>query len=173
MKLFLKANGFVVQVQAVILAGSIIVMAVILVANVICRQVFSFSLSFAEEVGQNLLILITFTGVSYCATTGKHINMLAVFNVMPLGVKKISATVIAAVTSLVMFMLSQAAVSYMLMVKNIGRVTTALQFPIWIVILMVTLGFFFAGIQYLLILIQNLTHKEIYMALDNCYDLQK
>ncbi|MEG2483730.1 MAG: TRAP transporter small permease subunit [Lachnospiraceae bacterium] len=172
MKYLLKVNKIIVKLEQVILGGSIIAMATILILNVLGRLFFRVGITAAEELGQNLLVFVTFIGLSYCATTGKHINMLALFDIMPSKMKKATALLISGVTSCTMLTLAAIAFQYALLVKEIGKVTVTLQIPVYLIILVVFFGFLFAGIQYLLVFIENIKKKEIYLGLDSSYSLE-
>ena len=67
-------------VEEFILSGGILVIAALTIANVFCRTFFGFSLAFAEEVSQFLIVLITFVGLSYGASQGRHIRMTAIYD---------------------------------------------------------------------------------------------
>lgn len=171
MKYLLKANRIIVRIEQAILAGSILAMSLILIANVIGRLLFHHGINAAEETGQNLIIFVTFIGLSYCATTGKHINMLAIFDIMPLQIQKGTALLISGLTAATMIVLTVIGFQYVTIMKAIGKVSVNLQIPMYWIVLIVTLGFLFAAIQYGLIFIQNLLHKEIYIGLEEEYHI--
>lgn len=98
MKYLLKLNHVIVRIEQVILAGSIIAMSILLILNVLGRFILHKGIASAEELGTDLIIFITFIGLSYCATTGKHINMLAIFDIMPATMRKGTALLISGVT---------------------------------------------------------------------------
>lgn len=163
MKFFYKLNDITSKIEEAILSYSVIAMATILIGNVISRSVFNNSWKFAEEVGQFLLIFITFVGTSYAARKGKHINMNAIFEALPLKLKKVSMIIVSAFTGVTMFYLAYLSYLYMMKIHKMGRVTPALQFPMYLIIAVVVLGFLLSGIQYIINLILNLTEKEVYL----------
>lgn len=171
MKYLLKLNNFIVRVEQVILAGSIIAMALILILNVLGRFILNEGIASAEELGQDLIIFVTFIGLSYCATTGKHINMLAIFDIMPGKMRKITAFLISGVTAATMGVLTVIGFQYVGIMHQIGKVSVNLHIPMYLIILVVTLGFLFACFQYVLIFIQNIIHKEIYLGLEAPYQV--
>lgn len=171
MKYLLKINKIIVVVEQVILAGSIIAMATILIANVFGRFLFQKGIAAAEELGTNLIVFVTFVGLSYCATTGKHINMLAIFDMMPKKMKKCTALLISGVTAATMGVLTVIGFQYVGIMRQIGKVSVNLHIPTYWIITIVTLSFLFACIQYVLIFVQNLTHKEIYIGLEEAYQV--
>ena len=156
-----KINGYVKKVEEFILSYSVILMAIILVANVVGRTFFKVSLTFAEETSSILTVLLTFAGVSYCARMGRHINMTALFDAVPKGGKKTFVFISSIITAGALFYLAFLSSKYVMTVFNSGRYTSALQIPLWIPYIMLPLGFVFAGIQYLIIFVMNLRDKEI------------
>jgi len=171
MKYLLKLNHIIVRTEQIILAGSIIAMSLILILNVLGRFILHKGIASAEELGTDLIIFVTFIGLSYCATTGKHINMLAIFDILPATMQKGTALLISGVTAATMGVLTVIGFQYVGIMQQIGKVSINLHIPTWIIILIVTLGFLFACIQYALVFIQNLTHREIYIGLEEAYQV--
>lgn len=150
--------------EEVILSFSIILMAVILVANVLCRTFLNFSLGFAEEIGQFLVIINTFMGISYTAKKARHINMSAIFDMVPKRMKKIMIIIVSAFTSAALFYLGYLAVSYTSKVFELGRVSPALRIPMWIYLIFVPIGFLSSGLQYARNAYVNIKEKDIYLS---------
>lgn len=171
-KWVLKINQIIVKAEEIVLILSILTMAIILIMNVLCRLFLHFSFSFAEEVGQIMIVLVTFIGISYVATKGKHISMMAVFERMPAALRKVTAIFIAAVTGFTMFVLSYVGFNYMQLMMKTGKVTASLQIPMYLVAMMVAIGFLCAGIQYLLVVLLNLIHKEVYIGVEHSYVME-
>ena len=152
------------KIEETILSYSVLVMAVVLVGNVISRSVFNKSWTFAEEIGQSLVIVMTFVGIAYGAKKARHISMSAVFDLLPDRVQKIFMIIISSFTSIVMFYLSYLAAKYTFRVYSLGRVTPALRIPIYMIYAIVPLGFFLGGIQYFRNLVINIKEKEVYLS---------
>jgi TRAP-type C4-dicarboxylate transport system permease small subunit len=79
-------------------------------------------------------------------------------------VKKILMIIISLVTMIILFYLSYYALLFILKIQSYGRVTPALRLPFYIVIMWAPVGLFLGGIQYLLSLIKNLTHKDVWLS---------
>ncbi len=169
MKYLLKLNNIIVKIEQVVLACSIIAMAVILILNVLGRFLLHKGISSAEELGQDLIIFVTFIGLSYCATTGKHINMLAIFDLLPEKMRKADAFLISGVTAVTMGILTAIGFQYVGIMYQIGKVSINLHIPMYLIVLVVSVGFLFACLQYVLIFIQNIVHKEVYIGLTEAY----
>ena len=66
----------------------VIAMAVVTVANVLARNLMGFSLQFANDAAQILLVMVTFLGIGIGARHARHIRVSAVHDLLlPLGQK--------------------------------------------------------------------------------------
>ncbi len=163
MGLLNKINKYIGMFEVFVLISCVITMAVILIGNVFSRQLFNNSWKFAEEVGQFLVVIITFIGTSYAARKGKHIRMSALYDILPEKGKKILTLLVSSVTSISMFYVTYLSFRYAMSMKHLGRVSPALQMPMYLIILLVTLGFFLTALQYLIIFIANISEKEVHL----------
>lgn len=158
-----RIDKFMENVEKVIIAFGIIFMALVLIVNVILRTFFASSLTFSEEIGQILLMAITFVGMSYVARHGKHIRMSAVYEIVKPKYKKVLAIIISVITSITLFWLSYVAFNYVLSLMASFRVTPALRIPVYLVTFVVVYGYISSAIQYLYISYLNFKKKEIYL----------
>ncbi len=152
------------KIEEFILSASVIIMSLVLIGNVFARSIFNSSWTFAEEVGQFLVIIMTFMGISYAAKKARHISMSAIFDLVPDKIKKLMILLISGGTALCMFFLAYLATRYTLSVYELARVSPALRLPMWIFIMFVPLGFITAGIQYSRNFYKNITDQEIYVS---------
>ncbi|UOQ44170.1 TRAP transporter small permease [Halobacillus salinarum] len=135
-------------VEKWIISWSIIGMTVVLLANVIARSFLGNSLTYAEEVGQFFLILVTFVGLSYCARNGRHLKMTAFVEMLPFRFRKYLVIFTTFSTSGLLFFLTYYGVRYTWFLYDVERVTPALRFPLYLIMLFVPLGLFFGAVQY-------------------------
>ncbi|WP_175548548.1 TRAP transporter small permease [Dethiosulfatibacter aminovorans] len=164
MKLLNLIDKAICRIEKVLLTYGIILMSVILIANVLSRLIFKNSIVFAEEVGRYLIIIVTFIGMSHVARIDKHVKVAAFYDSRKTKKsRKILAVMISSVTSATLFWLAYITFRYMMTAVLSGRVSPALGIPVYIVIGVVTLGILFTAIQYLVILIKNLTSDEVYI----------
>lgn len=154
---------YIDRVEEVAISFSIIFMAIVLIGNVIARTVLNHSWTFAEEIGQFMVIINVFMGISYAAKRARHINMSAFFDIAPPRVQKIMMLIISAGTSLSMFYVGYLGTNYVLRVYELARVSPALRIPMWIMLLFVPLGFLTAGIQYARNFVKNIREEDIYI----------
>lgn len=164
-------QNITLKIEEFILSGSIIIMAMILIGNVISRSIFNKSWPFAEEIGQFLVITTTFIGVSYCARKGKHISMSALFDICNNKVKKIMIYFIAFITSIVLFYLAYITLMYTIKIHELGRVTPALRIPSSYFAAFMPIGFFLAGVEYFQIFLLNIKNKDVYFSRDKYLEI--
>jgi len=150
--------------EAFVLAAGILLMAANSIANVIGRFVFAQSIYFSPELNQFLIVLITFIGLSYAARKGRHIRMSAVYDQLSDRGRKTLMIIIAAFTAVVMFVLAYYSYVYVSRLVSLGKVTPSLQIPLWITYVWVPIGFVITGIQYVLTVVQNLRHPDVYIS---------
>jgi len=161
-----KISSFTERLEKVIIGGGIMLMMINSTANAIGRYVFNKSIFFSEELNQFLIVWISFVGFAYAVRKGRNIRMTAVYDSMSHRVKKILTIIIAISTAALLFYLSYKSFFYVEELKEIRRLSSALQFPVYIVYAIIPVGLFMAGIQYLISFIMNITHQEIYISYD-------
>ncbi len=169
MKIVNRINGIIIKFEEAVLASSILIMSLTLIGNVLGRMFFQKGIYAAEEIGQYCIYAVTFIGLSYAVTTGKHINMLGLFDLAPKKFQKIDALVISAVTGVTMAVLTGITWRYVISLKALGKISINLKVPTYLVVAVISLGFLFATLQYILIFIKNLTSEEVYLGLNEVY----
>lgn len=149
-------DNFIDRTEAFILGWGVIIMATNTIANVFGRYVFSQSIYFTEELNEFLIIIITFMGLGYVTRKGRHIRMSAFYDLLPARSKKLMMILIASTTAVAMFILAWYAFEYVAKIARRGRVTPALQAPLYMTYVWVVVGFALTGIQYVLTVVKNL-----------------
>lgn len=162
--IFQRISSLVESIEKFIIFFSILLMMANSTANAIGRYAFGKSLFFSEELNQFLIIAVTFIGFAYAVRQGRNIRMTAVYDGLGFTAKKVISTVISIVTGLLMLYLSYEALLYVIEVKDINRLSPALQLPVYLIYSVIPLGLFVAGLQYIIAFFMNITHKEIYLS---------
>lgn len=147
-----------------LLAWAIILMAVNTIANVFMRLAVSGSLFFTEELNQFLIVLVTFVGASAAARQGRHIRMSALTDLIPPGYRRLVFAFIQVVTAAVLVLLAWYAYEYIARIQALGRVTPALQLPVWMTLLWLPFGLGLTALQFLLAAVVNLRSDEVYIS---------
>ena len=160
-------SRLVTRLEEASLAGGILGIASLTIANVVGRVVFGQSLAFAEELSRFLIVFVTFLGIGYAAGRGRHIRMTALYDALPRRPRKALRIVITATTSALLFGLAWLGVRYCLgTMRALGSVSPVLQVPLWIVYLSAPLGFALGGVQYALALVKNLVEEDVYLSFE-------
>lgn len=152
-------NKTLSKFEEIVLSASVIGMAVLLIVGVFMRTVMNSSLTFSEEIATALLVLVSFFGLGYCARKGRHITMSIVFDMVSNKYKKVFMVVISLISALAMGYIALLATQYVASTMKLGRVTPALQIPIYLVYSVVPIGFGLACIEYIRTFIFNITDK--------------
>ena len=80
-RMLVRANEFVVVAMAA-------VMVVLVVVNVFCRYVLNFSLVWAEEVSQYLMVWVAFLGAGLALRQGRHVAVEMLQELLPVGTRR-------------------------------------------------------------------------------------
>ena len=158
--------GVVVNgLEVSILVSCVAALAVLLIANVFARTFFS-SIYFAEEISRFLVMLITFTGVSYGVRKARHIRMGAFLDAMPPNMEKTFIMIICLISAVVMAIMSIASWEYLTNAMDKGHMTPALRVPKWTFYVIMPIGFGLAAIQYFRTIIKNFTEPDPWQSPD-------
>jgi len=149
-------------IETTILGAGVLAMAVLLVTNVITRNLFGFSVKGIFELTQILIVVVTFIGVGYGFRKARHISMSALYDQLQGTVRKAALVTLVGLTGLLMFYLAYLGVDYVISAYSRGSTTTAYRIPWWIVYVIAPVGFTLAGIQLWLTAFRNLTSEGIF-----------
>jgi TRAP-type C4-dicarboxylate transport system permease small subunit len=155
-----KIDSAIGRVEVWILGWGIILMAANTIANVFGRYVFNQSIYFSEELNEFLIVIVTFMGLGYATRKGIHIRMSAIYDALPTKLRKGRMVVIAATTAVMMALLTWYAFEYVQKVASRGRITPALQLPLYLTYIWVVIGLALTSFQYLLTALRNLNFAE-------------
>ncbi|WP_170395232.1 TRAP transporter small permease [Ruegeria arenilitoris] len=161
-----KIDAVIGRIEIWILGWGVTLMAVNTIANVFGRYVFNQSIYFSEELNEFLIVIVTFMGLGYATRKGIHIRMSAIYDALPVKLRKGLMVVIATTTAIVMGVLAWYAFEYVQKVASRGRITPALQLPLYLTYVWVVIGLALASFQYLLTAIRNLNFagEDVYVS---------
>ncbi len=156
------------RIEQWVLAWSILGITVLLVTNVFCRSLLGFSLAFAEELSQFLIVAVTFVGLSHAAGCGRHIRMTAFYDQVPERWRRHLMIVISGTTSLLLLAVAVYAVRYMGTVYFLETRSPVLEVPLFWVYMIVPLGLVLGAVQYGLTAWRNATSPDgrVYLSYD-------
>jgi len=156
----LRLDDAIASLEAAVLGLSMLAMAVNTIANVLGRYVLAHSLYFSEELNEILMVTATFAGLGYVTRKGRHIRMSALYDQVPNAARRGLMAIIALTTAAAMFLLAWHAWGYVIKLAARGRLTPAMQVPLWTSYVVVVAGFALAGVQYLGAAMANLVRRE-------------
>lgn len=155
-----KIEGIIEKLEEWVISLSVIIMAILMIVSVIMRTIFNNSLTFSEEIGQLLLIIVSFFGIGYCVRRNRHVNMSMVFDAANLKGKKIMMYIVSVVSAVIMIALFVLSIQYIMSVAKLGRTSPALNIPMSWFYISLPIGFIIAAIEYIRIFVANVTHKD-------------
>ncbi|WP_198149881.1 TRAP transporter small permease [Castellaniella caeni] len=158
--MLLRLDQAINWIEAAIIGLSMMIMAANTVANVLGRYVFSHSLYFSEELNEILMVTVTFMGLGYITRNGRHIRMSALYDMVAERPRRWLMVFIALTTAAAMFFLAWQAWDYVAKVAARGRMTPAMQLPLWTTYVSVVIGLTLTGLQYLYAAWANLTRRS-------------
>ena len=160
-----KIGKVVNAVEVSILVACVGSLGILLITNVIARTFFQ-SIYFAEEISKFLVMLTTFTGVSYGVRKARHIRMGAFLDAMPAKMEKIFIIIISLVSAIVMAIMTWASWKYLSNAMTMNHMTPALRIPTWTFFVIIPIGFGLACIQYIRTILKNIIEKEPWQSPD-------
>ncbi len=159
-----RLDAATARLEAFILAGGVLLLAGVSIANTLSRNLRGATIPGTVEVTEILLLWITFGGLAYAVRHARHIAMSAVYDQLRGRARKALLVTVSLGTAALLLYLGGYAVLYVLEVRAGGRVTTALGIPVWIAYAIVPLGLLLGAVQYALTAWRNLTCTAIYRA---------
>lgn len=169
--LFQRLDSLLNWLEKSLLISAILLMAVISIANVIARNLGS-SLTFANELAQLLLVVVTFIGVGHGVREGRHIRVSAVHDMLPAKGRKLLLIFTSFTTCALMVVLGIYAVQYVDKLADSGRIMPSLQLPLYLAYSVVPLGLFVGAAQFFLAGVKNLISPDNYLSWHHRDDYQ-
>jgi TRAP-type C4-dicarboxylate transport system permease small subunit len=151
------------KVEVAMLIGGTIILTAVLTINIIARTFFT-AIYFIDELTQFTVIWTVFGGISYAVRKVRHIRMGALFDFLPLKMRKVFNFIILGVSAVVLLTLGYLSIAYVIKVGRLGQTTPALHVPYWIFVSITPVGFLAAGLQYVLAFLKNIVEKEVWMS---------
>ncbi len=170
-RLNLNIGSVVNAAEVSILVFCVASLGILLITNVFARTFFQ-SIYFAEEVSKFLVMLTTFTGVSYGVRKARHIRMGAFLDAMPPLMEKTFLIIISAISAVVMAIMTWFSYKYLMNAMDMGHMTPALRVPKWTFYVIIPIGFGLACIQYIRTIIKNITEKDPWQSPDQQSEYQ-
>lgn len=161
-----KLNDVIRKFEEYVLAYGVMIMASLTIVNVISRNFFGQGLSFATEINEFLIVIVTFLGTSYAARNGRHIRMSAFFDIANKKIKKILTYIMTGGTALIMYYVTYLSAIYVFDVFTSGRMSPVMRVPLAYIWIWVPIGLLMTDIHYTLAFIKNIMEDEVWISFE-------
>ncbi len=161
-----KINDWIRKLEEFILAYGVLFMGGLTVVNVFARNFFNHSLSFATEINEFLIVLITFLGTSYAARNGRHIRMSAFHDIANKKIQKILTYIVTFGTAAFMYLLTFLSSQYVLSIFRSHKLSPVLRVPMYWIWIFVPIGLLMTAIHYTLAFVKNVMEDDVWVSFE-------
>ena len=161
-----KINDWIRTFEEYILAYGILVMGGLTIVNVFARNLFNHSLSYATEINEFLIVLVTFLGTSYAARNGRHIRMSAFHDIANKKIQKVLTYIVTFGTATFMYLMTYLASNYIIDVFQQGKMSPVLRVPLGWIWIFVPIGLLMTAIHYTLAFIKNVMEDDVWVSFE-------
>ncbi|HKL76379.1 MAG TPA: TRAP transporter small permease [Halanaerobiales bacterium] len=161
-----KINDWIRSFEELILAYGILVMGGLTIVNVFARNFFNHSLSFATEINEFLIVLVTFLGTSYAARNGRHIRMSAFHDIANPKIQKILTYIVTFGTAAFMYLMTYLASDYVIGIFQQQKMSPVLRVPLGWIWIFVPIGLLMTAIHYTLAFIKNIMEDDVWVSFE-------
>lgn len=131
------------NIENYIMSFGLIAISAIVFVNVISRYFFATSFSWSEELSRNIVIWITFLGVSSCARYDTHVKVDLLANLLRGKGKRFHDILINSLMAILSAYMAYISISFMMVQYRGGNTSVAIAIPIWTIYLSTVIGFLF------------------------------
>lgn len=149
MKLLQWADRYFSRLERDFLGATILFTSLLLLANVILRYIFNYSIYWAEELVRYLMVWVIFLGSSQVAKHEGHITVDILYRAVGPKVKVFLDYLVNVVAILFCLVLAYYSYHQTMRVYSSQQISPALELPMWLTYLSIPLGSFLMAIRYL------------------------
>lgn len=154
-------NGWLDEnLEEIILVVLLFVMAVVMGVQVFCRYAMKSSLVWSEELTRYMFIWSGFISIAYCVRKklGLRVDLLVTYLPRPIG---FAMTIVALILEAILFIyLMPFAYRIMMLAVNTGRLSPAMQIPMWMMQSAPFVGFGLAALRVIQRIHREFTGQE-------------
>ena len=161
-----KINDWIRSFEEYILAYGILIMGGLTIVNVFARNFFNHSLSFATEINEFLIVLVTFLGTSYAARNGRHIRMSAFHDIANPKIQKVLTYIVTFGTAAFMYLMTYLASDYVIGIFQQQKMSPVLRVPLGWIWMFVPIGLLMTAIHYTLAFIKNIIEDDVWVSFE-------
>ncbi|MEW8973559.1 MAG: TRAP transporter small permease [Tissierellaceae bacterium] len=149
------------RLEEAILSILMLIMTIAIVTQVFSRTIFNNSLAWTEEVARFILVWITFIGASLGVKKGAHIGVEAFTMLLPKKVSELIKYLVLIICMFFTFTVFKDSISILQKQISTGQVSSAVQIPMWIPYLGVTVGTFLMTLRFIEAFCELLKNRKI------------
>lgn len=144
-----KILKYLDKTEEALLTVLMIIMTVSIVIQVFSRTVFSNSLAWTEEISRLILVWVTFVGASLGIKRGAHIGVEAFTMILPKKINQIMKYIMLVLCAMFTIIIFKESLTVLQKQISTGQVSAAVQIPMWIPYLGVTVGTFLMTFRFI------------------------
>lgn len=141
-------NNFFEGIESFLIVLFILVMSFLSFFQVILRMAFHIGFVWADDLLRHLVLWVGFIGASVATKKNKHITIDVLSRTLSSGLKPFIESILLIFSSLVSFLLFLAGVNFTKMEKEFMEMSVTLKIPIWILVLIIPIGFLSMSIRF-------------------------
>jgi TRAP-type C4-dicarboxylate transport system permease small subunit len=141
-------NNFFEGIESFFIVLFIVVMLFLSFSQVILRLVFHIGFVWADDLLRHLVLWVGFIGASIATKKNKHINIDIFSRTLPLRAKPFVEFIILIFSAVIAFFLFLAGVNFTKMEREFMEMSVTLKIPLWILMLIIPIGFMAMSIRF-------------------------
>lgn len=157
MKVLRAINNMIAKVEFGFVILILTSMVLLAFTQIILRNFFSTSISWADILLRHLVLWIGFIGASLATKEQRHINIDVLSRIIPEKASEYIHVVTNLFAAIICFFLTRAAVRFVIMEQEMGSTIFA-GIPIWIAESIIAAGFGLMTFRFALQAIENIAH---------------
>lgn len=135
------------QLEEWVLIISFIALILLVFIQVLSRYVINFSFGWTEELSRYLLIWITWISASYAIRKQEHIRIDVVKKMLPASMQKGLEVIVVLLWSIFAAVLTVQGTKIVMTIKKTGQISASLEWPMWVMYLILPIGGLLMGIR--------------------------
>ncbi len=141
-------NNFLEWIESFFIVLFIIVMLFLSFLQVVLRLIFHIGFVWADDLLRHIVLWVGFIGASIATKKNKHINIDIFSRTLPLKIKPFFESILLIFSSFISFLLFLAGVSFTKMEREFMEMSVTLKLPLWILMLIIPIGFLSMSIRF-------------------------
>jgi len=135
-----KANESLLKLVEIVCAGFLFLIALITIAQVIMRYIFSYSFTWSEEISIALFAYIGFIGIGVAYSQNRHLYVDALIIILPKPIRKVIDSIALGLSIIFLIVVIFQIVKVMIASSKVGLTTPALLLPMVYIYISIPVG---------------------------------